>query len=248
MFAHARGCCNEKQKFRGMVKRRYTDGAFPTGWYGLAGAKQYHCTHPEDSLAVFESESSLGGTWADHRLYPGLRSNNLLGTYEYPDFPMDTATFGVKTDEHVPGEVINIYLKAYATKFALADKIRFWTKVVVAEHQDTAEGGWVLTVVDSEQHESKVFARRLIIASGLTSEAFLPHFEGQEAFGGKIFHSKDFEANSDTLQKAKSVTVFGATKFSWDAVYAYATAGVEVNWVIRCKCLPAAPERYELGC
>ncbi|KAI8692453.1 hypothetical protein NCS56_00002100 [Fusarium sp. Ph1] len=170
------------------------------GWYGLAVAKQYHCTCPEDSLAVFKSEATLGGTWADHRLYPGLKSNNLLGTYEYPDFPMDSATFNIKP-----------------AKFGINDLIRVKTKVLVAEHQDTAEGGWVLTVASSKKEETKVCARRLIIATGLTSEAFLPHFDGQE----------------DTIQAGKSVTVFGGTKFAWDAVYAYIMAGVKVNWVIR---------------
>ncbi len=52
---------------------------------------------------------------------------------------------------------------------------------------------------------------------------------------GKIFHSKHFRQNSDTLQTGKSVTVLGGSKFAWDAVYAYATAGVHVNWVIRCE-------------
>lgn len=203
------------------------------GWYGLAAAKQYRSTCPEASLVVLESQSSLGGTWADHRLYPGLKSNNLLGTYEYPDFPMDSATFKINTGEHIPGDVINNYLKAYAAHFGITDLVRLQTKVLVAEHQDTAAGGWVLTVANSRQEETKVFARRLIIATGLTSEAFLPHFDGQETFGGKVFHGKDFQQNRDTLQTAKSVTVFGATKFAWDAVYAYAKAGVKVNWIIR---------------
>ncbi|KAK3316905.1 hypothetical protein B0H66DRAFT_562381 [Apodospora peruviana] len=204
------------------------------GWYGLGAAKQYHCTQPESSLAIIEGESSLGGTWADHRLYPGLKSNNQLGTYEYPDFPMDTARFGVKPKEHIPGEVVNTYLKAYASEFGIADLIRFDTKVVVAEHQDTDEGGWVLTLANAKRKdEKKVFARKLIIATGLTSDAFLPHFKGQETFGGKIFHSKEFRQNRDTLKTAKSVTVLGATKFGYDAAYAYAMAGVEVNWVIR---------------
>ncbi|XXH01067.1 hypothetical protein Hte_007418 [Hypoxylon texense] len=203
------------------------------GWYGLAAAKQFHCTQPECSLAVFDSQSSLGGTWADNRLYPGLKSNNLLGTFEYPDFPMDTPTFGVKTGEHMPGEVINNYLKAYAARFGITGMIRLNTKVLVAEHQDTVEGGWVLTVVPPGQSETKVFARRVVFATGLTSEPFLPHFEGQETFGGRIFHGKDFQKNSDTLKTAKRVTIFGGTKFAWDAVYAYATAGVKVDWVIR---------------
>jgi cation diffusion facilitator CzcD-associated flavoprotein CzcO len=223
------------------VQGRHADRAL-AGWYGLAAAKQYHCTCPKNSLVVFESQSTLGGTWADHRLYPGLKSNNLLGTYEYPDFPMDSTTFKMKPGQAIPGEVINTYLKAYAANFKITDLIRFRTNVLVAEHQDTAEGGWMLTVANSKQEETKVFARRLIIATGLTSEAFLPHFDGQETFGGNIFHSKHFQQNSDTLQTAKSVTVFGGSKFAWDAVYAYATAGVKVDWVIRCKCYHAAPE------
>ena len=177
----------------------------------------------------------MGGTFADHRIYPGLKSNNQLGTYEYPDFHMDTETFGVKARQHIPGQVLHTYLKAYASHFGLNDLIRLNTKVIAAEHQETAQGGWVLTVLDSNQSETKVFARKMIVATGLTSEAFLPHFDGQETFGGKVFHGKYFLQNKDTIQPGNSVTVFGATKFAWDAVYAYATAGVKVDWVIRCK-------------
>lgn len=159
----------------------------------------------------------------------------MLGTYEYPDFPMDSETFKIQNGQHIPGETINTYLKAYAKKFGIIDKIRSSHKVFVAEHQETAEGGWILTVSNANKEETKVFARRLIVATGMTSEPWLPHFEGQESFGGRIFHGKYFQQNADTLKTAKTVTVFGATKFAWDAVYAYATAGVKVNWIVRCK-------------
>ncbi|KAF5613189.1 dimethylaniline monooxygenase [Fusarium subglutinans] len=66
------------------------------GWAGLAAAKTRHQLHPEESLAVLDSAATLGGTWAKHRLYTGLKTNNMLGTYQYPDFPMDTETYGVK--------------------------------------------------------------------------------------------------------------------------------------------------------
>ncbi|KAK6225318.1 hypothetical protein QIS74_01365 [Colletotrichum tabaci] len=203
------------------------------GWYGLGAAKQYHCTQPQSSLVIFDSQPTLGGTWADERLYPGLKSNNLLGTYEYPDFPMDSETFNIQPGQHIPGKTIHAYIKAYADKFGIADKVRSSHKVLVAEHQETAEGGWVLTVLNANKEESKVFARRLIVATGMTSEPWLPHFDGQESFGGRIFHGKHFQQNADTLKTASTVTVFGGTKFAWDAVYAYATAGVKVNWVIR---------------
>ncbi|GAW25336.1 putative flavin-binding monooxygenase-like protein [Rosellinia necatrix] len=154
------------------------------GWYGLAAARQYHVTQPDSSLAVYDSQSSLGGTWADERLYPGLKSNNLLGTYEYPDFPMSSDRFDVKLGDYLSGEAINTYLKAYAKDNGIADLIHLNTKVVSAEHQETDDGGWVLTLTTPESGVArKVFAKRLIIATGLTSEAFLPHFEGQEVFG-----------------------------------------------------------------
>ncbi|KAI3321838.1 FAD/NAD(P)-binding domain-containing protein [Xylariaceae sp. AK1471] len=179
------------------------------GWYGLAAARQFHYTQPDCSLAVFDSQSSLGGTWADERLYPGLKCNNLLGTYEYPGFPMSSDRFNVKCGEHMSGEAINSYLKAYARHNGIDNLIHLNTKT------------------------KKVFEKRLILATRLTSEPFLPHFDGQEVFGGRIFHGKHFQQNSDTLKTAEAVTVFGAGKLAWDAACAYATAGVKVNWVIR---------------
>ncbi|KAH9894723.1 hypothetical protein F4778DRAFT_794725 [Xylariomycetidae sp. FL2044] len=204
------------------------------GLYGLAAAKQFRVTQPAKSLVVFDGQSSLGGTWADERLYPGLKSNNLLGTYEYPDFPMSSDSFHVKSGEHITGEAINAYLKAYAAHFGIADSIRLDTRVLSAEHQETPDGGWVLTIshTHSATNVSKVFAHRLIIATGLTSEPFIPHLEGQGRFEGRLFHGKYFQQNRDTLT-AKTVTVFGASKFSWDTVYAYVTAGAKVNWIIR---------------
>ncbi|KAF4508956.1 hypothetical protein G6O67_005274 [Ophiocordyceps sinensis] len=201
------------------------------GWYGLAAAKQYHCIRPNDGLAVFDSQSSLGGTWADERLHPGLKSNNLLGTYEYPDFPMESGRFKVQPGEHIPGDVVNAYLKAYAIEFGIHDYIRLGTRVTSAEHQPG--GGWILTAIDAKGEECKVFSRRLIVATGLTSEPFIPHIKGQETFGGAIFHGKDFLQNRDTLETAKSIAIVGGSKFSWDAVYSFAKAGVKVHWVIR---------------
>ncbi|KAI0552171.1 hypothetical protein F4679DRAFT_101149 [Xylaria curta] len=204
------------------------------GWYGLAAARQFHFTQPDRSLAVYDSQSSLGGTWADERLYPGLKSNNLLGTYEYPGFPMSSDMFDVKPGEHMSGQAINAYLKAYAKQNGISGFIHLHTKVLTAEHRETENGGWILTLTATYPSVTRrVFAKRLIVATGLTSEAFLPQFDGQEIFGGRIFHGKYFQQNSDTLKTARAATVFGATKFAWDAVYAYATAGVKVNWVIR---------------
>ncbi|CAF3646744.1 unnamed protein product [Fusarium graminearum] len=204
------------------------------GYYGLGAAKQYHVTHPDDSLAIFDVNASVGGVWSNERIYPCLRSNNLLGTYEYPDFPMTTKRFGVKPGEYIPGEVMHEYLEAYAREFGIDQHLRLSTKVISAEHKP--DGGWLLEIHSTEDEQktlTQVFTKRLIIATGMLSEPFMPHIQGQEQYDKPLFHSKDFQKYRDTISSAKCVTVFGGTKSGWDAVYAYATHGVEVDWIIR---------------
>ncbi|KFA65394.1 hypothetical protein S40285_00519 [Stachybotrys chlorohalonatus IBT 40285] len=188
-------------------------------------------------MAILDAGSSVGGVWETKRLYPGLKTNNLLGMYEYPDFPMDPTVYGVKPGQHIPGHVIQAYLEAYSKRFAIFELIRFGTKVVSATHEP--EGGWVLEIESTSQVDhgpvaaSKLMARRLIVATGVTSQPLMPHIKGQEDYGRPLFHSKDFGAFATTLETSNRVTVFGGTKSGWDAAYAYATRGVSVDWVIR---------------
>lgn len=158
----------------------------------------------------------------------------MLGTYEYPDFPMDTKTFGVSQGEHIPGTVVHEYLTKYAQHFDIAGTIRCNCRVVSVERKGHDSGGWVLTVNDGPDGTlKKLLANKLVLATGLTSEPFLPHIKGQETFNTPLFHAKDFPDYADTLESAKSVTVFGGTKSAWDIVYQYATKGVHVDWIIR---------------
>lgn len=121
-------------------------------------------------------------------------------------------------------------MSRYAEKFEVADKILFKHTVVSAEHQD--KGGWIVTA-EAGVKISKFAAAKIVVATGLSSQEFLPKFDGEETFSQPIFHMKHFPKYSDTLDTAKSVTVLGGTKSAWDAVYAYAANGVAVDWVIR---------------
>jgi cation diffusion facilitator CzcD-associated flavoprotein CzcO len=154
----------------------------------------------------------------------------MLGTYEFSDFPMDPKLFDVKVGEHIPGTVMHEYLERYAERFGLVGHIRCGTRVQSAEYRE--EGGWVLKVSVGEKEEA-IQTKRLVVATGMTSEAFLPTFEGSEGFDAPLFHGRDFLAFESTLETAKNVVIFGGTKSAWDAVYAYAAKGVKVDWVIR---------------
>ena len=83
------------------------------GLAGLQAAKTYIQLEPGVTLLIIDENKSIGGVSAKEKLYPGLRSNNLVGTYEYTDFPMHER-FGVKKGEHIPGEVIHNYFRQYA--------------------------------------------------------------------------------------------------------------------------------------
>lgn len=207
----------------------------------MGAAKQYHALHPDKSLAIYEARPCLGGTWSEERVYPTLKTNNMLGTFEYPDFPFNPEAFKLQPGkDHIPGEAVNAYFEAYAKAFGIDKYLHFNTKVTVAQHQsETNNGGWVLTLEEAGSNNCtprNVFARRLIVATGMTSEPILSSFKGQATYGGRIFHPRDFADNFDTTKTAKCATVYGTGKFSWDAAYSYATAGVPVKWVVRCKC------------
>ncbi|KAL1853218.1 hypothetical protein Daus18300_011866 [Diaporthe australafricana] len=163
-------------------------------------------------------------SWAKERLYPGLKTNNLVGTLEYPDFPLVPEEFGLEEGQHIPGHIIHEYLSRYAEKFEIASKIRLEHKVISAEHQD--QGGWKVTAVAGGQ-TIKLTAARLVVSTGLSSEEFLPKFDGEESFASPIFHVKHLPKHANTLDTAKSATVLGGTKSAWDAVYAYASKGVQ---------------------
>ncbi|KAJ5595593.1 uncharacterized protein N7459_001801 [Penicillium hispanicum] len=201
------------------------------GWSGLAAIKTYREVNPHSNVIVLEAASSVGGVWAKHRLYKGLKSNNMLGTYEFSDFPMDEETFGVRPGQHIPGEIVQRYMEAYAERFGFTDRVRLNHRVESAKHN--LDGTWQLSV----SHEGQMVTmdtKKLIVATGITSQAYLPSFQGQENFSAPIFHCRDMlEHEAQVLRPGERVTVFGGTKSAWDAAYTCATSGMKVDWIIR---------------
>lgn len=182
---------------------------------------------------MLESSPSIGGVWCHERLYPGLKSNNMLGTYEFSDFPMDTATFGVKPGEHIPGTVLHTYLTSFAKEFGIYARTRLNTRVESAE-ENLKTGNWTLNTRNTVTgEEAPLHAKKLIVATGLTSEPSVPSFIGEADFNAPILHSKDFRDQAETLTKARSVAVLGGGKSMWDAAYALASAGVSVDMIVR---------------
>jgi cation diffusion facilitator CzcD-associated flavoprotein CzcO len=149
---------------------------------------------------------------------------------------MDPATFGVERGQHVPGEVAHQYLRAYAENFGFYSKIRFNSRVDTIERK--SEGSWLVTYVEEGLSASagmihEILTRKLIVATGVFSEPYMPTFEGTESFDAPLFHSKDLAAQEQVIRAAESVVIVAGSKSGYDAAYLAASSGVEVDWIIR---------------
>jgi cation diffusion facilitator CzcD-associated flavoprotein CzcO len=176
-----------------------------------------------------ESNDTVGGTWSEARLYPGLKSNNMLGSYEFPDFPMSEKKYGVKPLGHIPGAVLNRYLTDFAKHYNIYERMQFNSTVSLVE---STESGWTLTVTTSEG-KRKVDTTKLILATGLTSTPNMPYYNGAEKFDRPLFHAKDFCQRAEELKGVKNVVVVGGAKSAYDVAYAMVDAGATVDLIIR---------------
>jgi cation diffusion facilitator CzcD-associated flavoprotein CzcO len=195
------------------------------GIYGLTTAHTYHHLHPSAKVLILDSAPSIGGPWAPHRVFPGLRTNNLWGMYEHPDFPMDEKRFMVKRGEHIPAARMFDYLCAFAKWADIEKFFRGRTDVEVIE-QDKDGEGWMLrcapTVLDKKGAEIK--AKKLVIAVGNTNKPLLPHYETSTTFQPMVVHTAEFPEHYPVIAKPdKHTVIVGSGKSAWDVAYACAS-------------------------
>ncbi|CAI6339051.1 unnamed protein product [Periconia digitata] len=220
------------------------------GLYGLVSAATYHRIHPNSSILVLEAGPTLGGPWAPHRTFPGLKTNNLWGTYQIPDFPMGEKRFGVSKGDFVPAEKVYEYLCAYANENDIKRFVRVDTEVQSIEKM---EPGWKLQCRSSTKHPAAaipipgsnpgqhkeeegegedasalvITTSKLILSTGLVTTPNIPSYPQSPTFTSPILHSKSFPSHHEALSTSPTPThtlVIGAGKSAWDIAHASATA------------------------
>ena len=204
----------------------------------MAMAKTYLEVCPDERILVVDSAASIGGTWAKERLYSGLKTNNLIGSYEFSDFPMIPEKYGCRPGQHIPGSVVHRYMCDAADYFDITSRVRLNTKIERARLQD--DSSWIIDAVAifnaavAESNETNtIHAKRLVLATGTTSEPFRPTFKNESSFCGLIIHSKQLRERAEQLKAAKSVVVIGGNKSAFDVCYSAAQNGSKVHMVMR---------------
>ena len=201
------------------------------GVHGLIMAKTYLQVHPDSSLVILDSSISIGGVWAKERLYPGLKTNNMIGTYEFSDFPMIPCDWGLNSGFFVPGLVVHDYLNAFAKRFDISKRCQLGTKVMSADVKN--DSTWEL-IVERGDHMDTITTHKLVVATGITSDLKMPQLEGMDSFSGPMLHSHDLGIRSTELETASDVVILGGSKSAFDTVYLCCTnTSARCHWIIR---------------
>ncbi|KAI4232574.1 MAG: hypothetical protein L6R40_007360 [Gallowayella cf. fulva] len=241
------------------------------GLQGLVAAKTYLQLEPSISLLILDSNASIGGVWAKENIYPDLKTNNQLGTFEFTDFDIREVCPGrVKTGEHIAGNVVHDYLVKYAENHDLVRRTRLHSKVTTAEHLPGDKSGWKVTIVPTDGGDSRIpkvtdrdsarkdeadsiTASKLIVATGMTSTPIPISLPGASTFSPRLLDFHDFRRSATQLLEdpnIKHVAVYGGAKSAYDTVYAFASRGKNVTWIIRASGhgpVYMAPSHIQMG-
>jgi cation diffusion facilitator CzcD-associated flavoprotein CzcO len=98
-------------------------------------------------------------------------------------------------------------------------------------------GIWTLVCQSQEGRQYTFSAKKVLVASGLTSVPSMPNnLKSAGSFDGPIIHSVDFGSSSlEILSRSDihHVTILGGGKSAADMVYEVVKSGKTVSWVIR---------------
>ncbi|KAF2169570.1 hypothetical protein M409DRAFT_19981 [Zasmidium cellare ATCC 36951] len=201
------------------------------GIASLGAAKAYMQCAPQTNLLIVDSNKTIGGVWCKENVYPGLRTNNLFPALQLPDYPFPD-DLGARPGEHIPGESLHQYFVQYAEKFDLAQRVRYQTTALEAEK---TEEGWKL-LVKTKGEEYFLTTAKLIVGTGITSRAQNMRLKGDDTYNAPVLHAGALAREAPAIAKdpkVERVTVYGGSKFAWDTVYTFASAGKQIDWVIR---------------
>lgn len=172
-------------------------------------------------VVVFERAAELGGVWAPWRAFPGLHTQTPGAQFQFSDFAFDAGL-----PAWPPAADVHAYLRAYAERFGVAERIRFGCEVVSVS---AAGDGWeVVTPRRGERFD------RVVVSTGIFDRPVLPAVAGREAFeagGGVVVHSAG--CTDAAILSDRRVLVVGIQKTATDLAAFAADHGSRVDIAYR---------------
>lgn len=181
------------------MKFDYQVGIIGAGFAGLVAALRLKRSS-RDSFVIFERAEEIGGTWRDNT-YPGCACDVASPLYSFAQEPNpDWSRLFSSQPE------ILAYMKEVVKKNGLEKHIRYNTDIVEARFQKN-NGSWVV----KDRHNSTTVVQVLIAGTGPLNRPSFPSFAGLETFGGRSFHTANWDNSVDLTGKKVAVIGTGAS-------------------------------------
>ncbi|KAK9137013.1 hypothetical protein Sjap_007607 [Stephania japonica] len=144
---------------------------------------------PQQSLnpnIVLEREDCFASLWKK-KSYDRLHLHLAKKFCELPhmSFPPSSPTY-ISRKQFIQ------YIDDYVSHFRVSP---LYNRLVESASFDRAQERWCVIVRDAKRGcEEVYYGRFLVVASGETSDAFVPDVEGLETFGGEVIHSTEYKS------------------------------------------------------
>jgi cyclohexanone monooxygenase len=169
------------------------------GFSGIGAAIKLDKVGLSDYL-VIEAGEGPGGTWY-WNTYPGIAVD--IPSFSY-QFSFEQSPNWSRT--YAPGHELKAYAEHCVDKYGLRRKIRFNTKVLGADFDET-EDLWRIRTDPG----GVVTARFLVNASGVLITPKLPDIDGVDSFAGVTMHTARWDHDQDLTGKRVAVIGTGAS-------------------------------------
>ncbi|MGZ3427725.1 MAG: flavin-containing monooxygenase [Polyangia bacterium] len=152
-----------------------------------------------DDFLVFERAGDVGGVWRDNT-YPGCACDVQSHLYSFSFAPNPDWSHA-----YAPAAEIHAYLRDCAKRFGVLPHVRFHHEIREAAW-DVATQRWIL-----ETSRGRFTADVFVGAVGALSEPALPKLPGLDRFGGRLFHSAQWDHDYDLDGRTVAVIGTGAS-------------------------------------
>ncbi|NQY36024.1 MAG: NAD(P)/FAD-dependent oxidoreductase [Alteromonadaceae bacterium] len=187
-------------------------------------------------VVVFEA-SDIGGVWAEN--YAGFGVQTPANLYEFPDQPLP------KGSDFTPGPEMNEYIRNYADKHKVTQKVR----IAKVDSVEPSDQGFMVHYTESGSTHSQYFDW-VICSTGIYGkfDKYVPDWLGKEVFEGKIIHASDMV--DPAMCEGKVVVVgYGKSAFDCAQVSAWQKADTSLlfrkaHWCVPRKILGLIPFEF----
>ncbi|KAF5196940.1 Indole-3-pyruvate monooxygenase yucca6 [Thalictrum thalictroides] len=122
------------------------------------------------------------------------------------------------------------YLDDYVSHFGVKP---LYNRSVESATYDEVDGKWCVKVKNIHSHQKieEYMAKFLVVASGETSDAYIPEVEGLDSFKGDVFHSTKYKTGETFANK--NVLVVGCGNSGMEIALDLANFGAKTSIVVR---------------